>query len=172
MTHLLLDEIWYHDLFYPHFLNANNDLPVRQRLVRHNVLRLAVEDDLESRVTPASIQSLSVERVGYALPPIDDSTLTTWRDLIRDEFSPGGQKRSAHVFAERMRVPVEELTAILHSPARMQEEVFGLLPAGLPARVIDDGICLGADLLRVYLNGRSEDMAGAVLKALRASRHV
>jgi len=173
MTHLLLDEIWYHDLFNPYFLNGDNELPVQHRLVLHNVLRLAVEDDLEPQVSPASIQSFSSLPISYALPPIDDATLAEWRDLIRSEFSPGGEKRSADVFAERLRVPVEELTMILHSPARMQDEVFSRLPAGRSERVIDDGIRLGIDLLAVYLNGHArEEMPTTVANMLRKSRHV
>ena len=105
MTHLLLDEIWYHDLFDPYFLRGSNEPPVRQRLVLHNVLRLAVEDELEPHVAPACIESLSVLQIAYALPPIPDPVLRTWRDLIDAEFSPGGQKRSADVFAERMACP-------------------------------------------------------------------
>lgn len=173
LTHLLLDELWYHDIFDPYFLSGPTDLPVQQRLVLHNVLRLFLEDTLEARVPPDCIQFLSAPQIDYRLPPIPDSTLTILRDMVVDELSPGGQSRSADVFAEQMGMPVGDLLAILRSPGRMEEEVFCRLPAGLLDHVMGEGVRVGIDVLDVYLNGDAhEDMMQAIADSLRTGWHV
>jgi hypothetical protein len=165
LTHLLLDEIWYHDIFHPFFLAGHDDVPVQRRLLLHNVLRLSLEDDLEERVSPAYLLALARARIDYALPPIPDATLAILRDRVSVEFLPGGEKQSADVFAQRMGAPVEDLLDILRSPARMKEEVFSRLPAGVLDQVLADAVRVGMNLLRIYLDGGAREAMRQVVVA-------
>ena len=153
MTHLLIDEIWYHQIFDPFFLNSPSDQSARRRLILHNALRLHLEDRLEDHIQPDLIRALATTRVVYTIPPFPDSILTTWRDLISAELRSGGEKRSAEVFAERMGVPVHELLAILHSSETMQREILSRLPDRLVEHVLEAGITQGRNVIFAYLRG-------------------
>lgn len=152
MTHLLMDEIWYHQVFVPFFWDGVSDEPIRRRILLHNALRLHVEDRLERSIRWEYIRALAMIRVEYALPIIPDAVLESWRNAISAELRPGGQKRSAEVFAERMDVPVDELLALVHSADIMQQEVLGRLPDRLIEQVLEEGVVQGRHMTLDYMH--------------------
>jgi hypothetical protein len=154
MAHLLVDELWYYRIFEPFFSREREgDAPIQRRLLYHNVLRLYCENALQDRVAGELVDALAGSAAQYAFPLFDDAALSAWRDRISAEMRPGASRRSAEVFAARLRAPVEQLLALLCDPAALETEVLGRLPAGLLAAVAADGVDQAARLTQRYLGG-------------------
>jgi hypothetical protein len=155
MAHLLVDEIWYHGIFHPCFYcSAPTDPPLARRLVLHNVLRLHCEVQIEDQLDAGLVGMIFAAAAAYAFPLLDDDALRQWRDLVGAELQPGVPKRSAEVFAERLGIPVEELLTLLRSPAIIEQEIMGRLPAGQIDRFMSDSVAAARILVDAYLNRR------------------
>jgi hypothetical protein len=153
MGHLLVDEIWYHRIFEPHFwLGGDADPPLERRLVCHNVLRLYHENQLQAQLEPALVDALAGSEPAYDFPLLSDAELRQWRDRLGTEMHPGAPKRSAEVFAKRLHVPVEHLLELLTDAAVFEAEILGRLPAGALEEVVDEGITQAAQLVQRYLD--------------------
>jgi len=155
MSHLLVDEIWYYRVFEPHFWSGGDaDPPLERRLLCHNVLRLYHEEQLQAQIEPALVEALAGSEPHYDFPLLSDAELRQWRDRLGAEMRPGAPKRSAEVFAQRLRVPVEQLLALLGDAAAFEAEILGRLPAGVLGQVVDEGIEQAAALVEQYLDAR------------------
>ncbi len=154
MAHLLVDEIWYHRIFEPYFSREQpGDAPIGTRLLWHNVLRLHCENALQDRLAGDLADALAGSAPGYAFPLFDDAALSVWRDRISAELRPGASRRSAEVFAARLKAPVEQLLEILADPVALERLVLGRLPAGLLAEFSAAGIEQAGQLTQRYLAG-------------------
>jgi len=162
MTHLMLDELWYHQIFIPFFGLDVPHPPLRRRLMLHNVLRLYLENQLEPMIEPAHSHALAQAKASYQLDFMPDHELRRWRDLIAEELQPGAQKRSVEVFASRLQVPPREMLALLDDDEELEREILCRLPESILDRVIDEGIRRGVILVMEYLDNsrtRNHDLS-------------
>ena len=154
MAHLLSDEIWYYRIFEPFFQReAAGDPPLPRRLLLHTALRLHCEAELARRLEPSLADALAGAAAPYNFPVFSDADLQFWRDRISAEIRPGAPKRSAEVFAQRLGVPVEEMTGLLESSDALRNQVLSRLPAGQLDQVTEVSIAQALKMIADYLGG-------------------
>jgi len=154
ISHLMLDQAWAGEIFYPIFGPKQAWDGWRERLLLHNVLR-AWLDRRDLPAMPADVDDL----LGHArphgwLPPerATDADLCRWRDLVADQFAPGAAIRTVEIFANRARVPDAEFLALLE-PEVMAMRIFSHISVGELDAFYERAIARTFDLTLSYLNG-------------------
>ena len=123
-VHLLLDQAWIWEVFYPVFGRKArwSDLP--ERLFFHNVLRAHLDRRDYARL-PIDIQdTLLATCPGRWLPFVQSEDLHCWRDFLAEQCAPGAAARTVEVFAARMGREPEEFEALLSSDGAMQAQIL------------------------------------------------
>ncbi len=123
-AHLLLDQAWIWEVFYPVFGRKArwSDLP--ERLFFHNVLRAHLDRRDYARL-PIDIQdTLLATCPGRWLPFVQSEYLHCWRDFLAEQCAPGAAARTVEVFAARMGREPEEFEALLSSDGAMQAQIL------------------------------------------------
>ncbi len=123
-VHLLLDQAWIWEVFYPVFGRKArwSDLP--ERLFFHNVLRAHLDRHDYARL-PIDIQdTLLATCPGRWLPFVQSENLCRWRDVLAEQCAPGAAARTVEVFAERMGRQPEEFEVLLNSEDDMQAQIL------------------------------------------------
>jgi hypothetical protein len=115
LVHLTWDEAWARDLFIPLYQDAPYWQDRRSCFLHHNALRVLLD-----RVAYASLDkraSLSASLRGVVpqqwLPFAEDLALLSWRDWLAEQLADPTTVQTSAVFAQRMRVPVQELEALV-----------------------------------------------------------
>jgi hypothetical protein len=115
LVHLVWDEVWARDLFIPLYQDASHWQDRRAYFLHHNALRVVLDraayDQLQGREPLLS----ALRRVPPLqwLPFVEDRSLLAWRDWLVEQLADPKTVQTAAVFAQRMRVPVAELEALV-----------------------------------------------------------
>ena len=152
ISHLLLDECWVREIFYPFFGPNRTWGDGRERFLLHNVLR-AWLDRRDLLCLRDGIGDLlrQVKPDGW-LPFATNADLVRWRDLVADQFAPGADIRTVEIFANRSRVPDAQFLALLQ-PAAMEERIFSRVSLSDLDRFYERAVVYIHGLIVSYLNG-------------------
>jgi hypothetical protein len=152
ISHLLLDEYWVREIFYPFFGPSQAWGDGRERFLLHNVLR-AWLDRRDLQGVRDGIGDLLCQVIPDDwLPFASDADLMRWRDLVADQFAPGADIRTVEIFANRSRVPDAEFLALL-GPTAMAEHIFGRVSLSYLDQFYDRNVVRIRSLAVRYLNG-------------------
>ena len=153
LAHLLVDDLWIHGIFRPHFGRHAAHDSFEDRLLLHNVLRTFLDQEERARLGDSVWAALRNVPIHYDLPFVDDPILRDWRDLVCDQLAPGAQTRTVEIFANRTGVSTAEVEAILHSPQVMEERVFSRVPRDRLAHFRQEAVESSAELIARYASG-------------------
>jgi hypothetical protein len=126
ISHLLLDELWLHQIFWPHFWQSIDDR--HECAFLHNVLRTWMDRQDRRQVNGSVAAVLHEVEPHHWLTFASDEHLRCWRDWLTEQLLPGRVVRTAEVFAQRMGVRVEAMEAVLQSPREMETAVLSRIP--------------------------------------------
>ena len=120
LVHLAWDVIWAWDIFVPFYRDGQQwpdsaNSRVRSFFVHHNALRVWLDREAYAGLRDnAAIPGLLRETVSdHWLPFAHDRALAQWRDWLVEQLEEPSLIQTAEVFAERLRVPVSCLEAIV-----------------------------------------------------------
>jgi hypothetical protein len=152
LSHLLLDECWVRQVFYPVFGPGKKWGDRQERFLLHNVLR-AWLDRRDFPRLPDGIADLlgHAEPKGW-LPFATDADLIRWRDIVADQLAPGAALRTVEIFANRARIPDAKFLALVE-PDAMTERIFSRVSLGALDRLHDRAVVGTVDLIVRYLYG-------------------
>ncbi len=159
ISHLLLDECWVREIFYPVFGPDQLWADRRERLLLHNVLRAWLDRRDISHLQSGMDDFLCRAEPDSWLPFAADADLKRWRDLVAAQLAPGAEIRTVEIFANRARVPDSEFLALLE-PDSMKEHIFSRVPLVELDRFHDRAFDRIHDLTLRYLNGCTEHALG------------
>jgi hypothetical protein len=159
LSHLLLDEFWVRDIFFPLFGPGQIWGEQRERILLHNVLRTwLAQRDLPQLQDGIGDLLRKAEPKDW-LPFAKDVHLRHWRDLVADQFAPGAEIRTVEIFANRARIPNSEFLALLE-PKPMQERIFSRIPLAEVDRFYDRAFAHTQEFTVSYLNGCTVTKSG------------
>jgi hypothetical protein len=115
LVHLIWDEIWAWDIFVPFYRDGPTWSDRRSFFLHHNALRVFLDRASYAtlRARPAVRRLLSDVRPAAWLPFAPDPALCRWRDWLVEQLADPSLVQTVQVFADRMRVPVAEVTAVV-----------------------------------------------------------
>lgn len=153
LAHLLADEAWWSEVFYPFFSPAATWGSWDERKFLHNVLRTHLDREDQGRLGEEVRNSLARAEPRNWLPFVDDQALRMWRDWLVEQLRPDSRVMTAEVFARRMNLPVGEVEAALESTHRM-DYIFQHIPRSSLEAYRDNVRQRSASLVDDYLRGR------------------
>lgn len=153
LAHLLADELWWREVFYPFFGPDAGWGTWQERLFLHNVLRTWLDEQDQARLDGSEADALAAAEPRRWLPFIQDENLRAWRDALVEQLQPGHRIRTAEVFAERMGVSAEMVETAAHSPERMVW-IFRQVPLEHLQSYRDTVLHRSAHLINGYLRKR------------------
>jgi len=153
VAHLLLDELWLDDIFWPYFLQ--DWAPWPERAFLHNVLRTWMDRQDQQRLNGTVALALQEAEPQSWLPFAGDEHLRAWRDWLVEQLGPGHSVQTAEIFARRMGVPATEVEAVLSSPQQMDDRVFRRIPQAVLRSFHETGCERTVALVTHYLEPRS-----------------
>jgi len=148
IVHLWIDQAWIAYIFEPAFGPSVGRGTFDERLLDHNLLRAALDqEDLTRLPSDLGAALQQAEPRGW-LPFASDESLRRWRDDLASQLAPGGRPSTVEVFAARHRIEprvfAARVTALEAGPVRpARVEAFRRLAADR-ARLLTGG----------YLEGR------------------
>ncbi len=153
LVHLIWDEIWAWDIFVPFYRDGEQwpvraDSRVRSFFVHHNALRIwldrkAYADLRDKAAMPGLLRETASD---HWLPFAPDWALAQWRDWLVEQLEDPSLIQTAEVFAERLRVPVPRLEAIV---AEMAAGDYATVPGIEAALVSYQAAALAESLQKV-----------------------
>lgn len=152
LSHLLLDEFWVREIFYPVFGPGQSWGDRHERLLLHNVLRAWLDRRDLARLRDGVGDVLREAKPGGWLPFASDANLCRWRDLVADQFRPGAAVRTVEIFANRARIPDSEFLTLLE-PEVMNERIFSRVALSELDRFHDQAVLCTQALTERYLDG-------------------
>ena len=152
LSHLLLDECWVREVFYPVFGPQQTWGDRRERFLLHNVLRAWLDRRDFPRLRDGIGGLLRRVKPGNWLSFAPDNDLSRWRDVVADQFIPGAGIRTVEIFAHRAHVPDDEFLALLE-PDVIDERIFRRIPLAELDRFRDRVVSLTRELIIRYLSG-------------------
>lgn len=155
LSHLLLDECWVREVFYPVFGPDQTWGDRHERLLLHNVLRAWLDRRDHPNLHDGMDDLLRHARPDAWLPFAADTDLCRWRDLVADQLGPGATIRTVEIFANRARVPDTEFMALL-DPRVVEERIFKHISLVELDRFHERAVARTHDLTVRYLNGCAE----------------
>jgi hypothetical protein len=151
IAHLLLDELWMKNIFYPYFgRGATWGQDLRERLVLHNVLRTHLDFEDLPRLGNGTGPTLHSAAPDRWLPFTEDRYLVVWRDEIAGQLTPGAPVRTVEVFARRMGISPDEFEALL-APDVVAEHIFSHIAPEQLAAFRQEGLERSITLISEYL---------------------
>jgi hypothetical protein len=153
LSHLVADEAWWWEVFYPFFSPAATWGSWDERRFLHNVLRTHLDREDQSRLGDDVRDAIARTEPRSWLPFVDDQALRMWRDWLVDQLQPDNRVMTAEVFARRMNLPVEEVEAALESTHRM-EYIFQHIPRSSLETYRESVRHNSASLVNDYMRGR------------------
>jgi hypothetical protein len=152
LSHLLLDEFWVREIFYPVFGPGQSWGDRRERLLLHNVLRAWLDRRDLARLRDGVGDVLREAKPDGWLPFVSDANLCRWRDVVADQFRPGAAIRTVEIFANRARIPNSEFLTLLE-PAVMNKRIFSRVALSELDRFHGQAVLCTQGLTEHYLNG-------------------
>lgn len=152
IAHLLLDEIWLHEIFQRYFLKDWGLL--RERLFLHNVLRTWVDFQDQQRLNGSIATALREAEPRGWLPFVEDKHLREWRDWLVRQLGPGQTMQTAEVFAQRMGMSAADVHAVARSPQQMEARVFCHIPRAALGSFRRAGYARSVALITRYFRGK------------------
>lgn len=127
IAHLWIDQAWIAYIFEPAFGPSVGRGTFDERLLDHNLLRAALDqEDLIRLPSDVGAALRQAEPRGW-LPFTSDESLRRWRDDLASQLGPGGRPSSVEVFAARHGIEPRAFAARLSSleagpvrPARLE----------------------------------------------------
>jgi hypothetical protein len=152
ISHLMLDECWVREVFFPVFGPDQIWGDRRERFLLHNVLRTWLDQHDLPKLREGIDNWLRYAHPNGWLPFVEDRFLRQWRDLVADQFAPGAGMRTVEIFAKRSRIPDAEFLALLE-PEAMQRRVFSRISLEELNRFYERAVARTHDLTLLYWNG-------------------
>jgi len=115
IVHLAWDELWAWDIFVPYYLEGTHWPDRRSFFIHHNALRVWLDRVAFSHLPDRPELALRLRSTvpsGW-LPFAPDAALVEWRDWLAQQLDGSAGVQTAEVFADRMRVTVANLEAIV-----------------------------------------------------------
>lgn len=155
-THLLLDQAWIWEVFYPVFGSKARWSDFPERLFLHNVLRAHLDRCDYARL-PVDIQEmLQTIRTGSWLPFVHNEYLDHWRDLLAYQCAPGATVLTVEIFADRMERQPEEFEALLSSEDAIQAQILSRISSLALETFRQSALCRSIALVNDYFVRDSE----------------
>jgi hypothetical protein len=158
-SHLLLDEFWVREIFWPIFGREQRWGDWRERLLLHNVLRAWLDRRDLPHLPDAISGTLRRAEPQRWLPFATDANLRRWRDLVADQFGSDTHIRTVEIFSQRARIPDTEFQRLLE-PDVMDKRVFSRVALARIDRFQQEALSRIADLTVSYLNGCARGESG------------
>ena len=155
-AHLLLDQAWIRDVFYPFFGSKARWSDVSERLFLHNVLRVYLDRCNYVRLPVDIHDVLQTIRPASWLPFVQNEYLDQWRDFLAHQCVPGATVLTVEIFAERMARQPEEFEALLSSDDAIQVQIFSRMSALALDTFRQDALCRSILMLNDYFVPDSE----------------
>ena len=152
LSHLLLDELWVRQVFYPIFGPQQTWAERRERLLLHNVLRAWLDRRDLPYLRDDMGQILRFAEPKSWLPFARDTDLDRWRDIVAEQLAPDAGIRTIEIFANRSRIPDSEFLALLE-PSAMEQRIFNRINLNELDRFHDAASARTLDLTARYLYG-------------------
>ncbi len=127
LVHLVWDEVWARDLFIPLYQDAPHWQERAAYFLHHNALRVLLDRRAYAALQErASLRSSLRAVVPHRwLPFAEDGALLSWRDWLVQQLTNPAAIQTLMVFAQRMRVPVEELESLVR---QMESSEYDSVP--------------------------------------------
>lgn len=151
LAHLLVDELWWREVFHPYFGPQAGWATWEERLFLHNVLRTWLDWQDQARLDGGEAEALASAEPENWLPFVHDEELRAWRDLLVEQLQPGRTIRTAEVFASRMQVEPEAIETAARSPEQMAR-IFRQAPLSLIQAYRAEALQRSVELLNQYLS--------------------
>lgn len=155
LAHLWLDQAWILQVFQPFF--GLGDLPgsFQERLIEHNLLRAAIDEEHRQDLPVDLSDMLLSAKPDSWLPFASDDGICSWRDHLAEQVGPEGRIHTVEVFAERLNMPAEDFSARLQSAMAMKR-TRARVPENHIQRLFGTAVEHSVELVRYYLEGRTE----------------
>jgi hypothetical protein len=158
LSHLIMDEVWLHDIVMPYiFVDDARWGTAHPRFWLYGYLMVYLERQSVGHLQHAAPILLSQAEPEGWLPFVHDRFLRAWRDQVADQIVLGGAALVTQYFAEMIGMTMEELAAITSSEERMAEEVYPIVPRD---RVAGFRQCVherAQKIIGAYLMGEPEE---------------
>jgi hypothetical protein len=155
-AHLMLDQAWIWEVFYPVFGRRARWSDSRERLFLHNVLRAYLDIRDYARLPVDIEETLLATRPERWLPFVKNEYMHRWRDFLAAQCAPGATARTVEVFAERMGRQPEEFEVLLSSDHAIQEQILSRMPPRILETFRRSALDRSIALLNGYLARNSE----------------
>lgn len=152
-AHLLLDLCWYWYVLTPFFIEASGwPEDHRQRFLAHNTLLTYLDRLAFDSLPPEAGETLAKADPDRWLPFAGDGDLIRWRDMLVKQLEPGAPLQTVAIYAQRMKMTVDEFAERIEDPEWMSEQVFCKVPLDKVQAIITEGMEQSIPLIRNYLN--------------------
>jgi hypothetical protein len=151
ICHLQADIIWITDLFVPYFLPLMRYTKRRQVGFIHNVMRSWLDEQIVPHLAKDVSPRLEGAQPNGWLPFVQSRFLLEWRSYLAGQLAPGAKSQTVEVFAARAHMPVESFFELMHSDARMEAEVFSVIPQDVLVEYRQKLVHANTELLQSYL---------------------
>jgi len=156
LVHLWVDQAWIAYIFEPAFGPSVARGTFEERLLDHNLLRAALDEEDLARL-PSGLDAVLADAKPHAwLPFASDGDLRRWRDSLAEQLQPGARPSTVEVFASRHGLAPEAFAARLSALEAGSRAAPGVVRSGrLEAfrRLADDHArALSQAYLLGYLN--------------------
>lgn len=129
LSHLIMDEVWLHDIVMPHiYVDGALWGKFHPRFRLYGYLMVYLERRSLERLGEETLRLLPQAEPNGWLPFVCDRFLHTWRDQVAEQITLGGAALVTHYFAGMIGMETEELAAITSSEERMMAEVYSIVP--------------------------------------------
>lgn len=122
IAHLWIDQAWIAYIFEPGFGPSVARGTFEQRLLDHNLLRAALDQEDLAGLPPRLGAVLRQAEPRRWLPFASDESLCRWRDNLASQLEPGGRPTTVEVFASRHglepRAFADRLSSLEAGPVR------------------------------------------------------
>jgi hypothetical protein len=130
LVHLWVDQAWIAYIFEPAFGPSVARGTFEERLLDHNLLRAALDQEDLARL-PYGLDTVlaSAEPEGW-LPFTSDADLRQWRDRLAEQLRPGARPSTVEVFASRHGLAPEAFAARLSALEAGSRAAPGVVRSG------------------------------------------
>lgn len=148
-AHLIYDLLWFHNIVTAFVKGDWEDQ--EGRFTAHSTL-LAYQDQHSLGLLPERVGDvlMVVDPAGW-LPFDPDDHLKAWQKLVADQLLPGAEVQTIKIFAGRLGLNEDELSARLINEEWLNTHIFEHVSADLIAKVLDTSISLAIKQTQAYL---------------------
>ncbi len=129
LSHLVMDEVWLHDIVMPYiYVDRAQWGPSHPRFRLYSYLMVYLERQSAGHLVDEAPRLLLRAEPDNWLPFVHDRFLRAWRDQVAEQITVGGADLVTRYFAEMNGMMMEEMASITSSEARMAEVVYPIVP--------------------------------------------